>query len=62
MTTLTPDPIEAPLAYAAVQFRAKAADARLELADCTDPELRLYLTARANQADSEAAAMERWCN
>lgn len=51
------------MAYAlegSVRFmRERAATARAELATCTDPELRRYLTARANQADCEAGAMQQ---
>lgn len=40
-------------------MRERAAAAREDLATCSDPDLRLYLTARANQADCEAGAMQQ---
>lgn len=48
-----------PLLETVVWLRFRADEARKELDQTSDPEMRRYLTARANQADNEATAREQ---
>ena len=47
-------------AETALLWRHRQAEALTELDGETDPDLRRYLTARANQAGCEAVALERF--